>query len=145
MTGLAERKVALQLMALDARDRSAFLDDADVRLSAVLRILISELEEMSFPVSDIACTLLEETNADKEKLASLPQEALISLANLLSSEWLARALLAFPEASGPVIANLPEERAREVKGEMERAEHLAPYILTTLRREFVLLADGRQS
>ncbi len=138
---MGERKAALFLASLPAREQKRMLSQLPKEPARRLRLLIAELRAFNVPLDDLAQELLAAEVSGLTEETSPAIDQIMALAKALPRPWFARALVAWGGVNRTFILELLDAPvAAEVRREIDRIGKLPPKLAEAVRSEAMALA-----
>lgn len=146
MSTAGERKCALLLLTLRTSDRQRLLAALPSGSARTIRRLIAELENLPWPVAELAETLLSDEMRGLTARTSLDLDQLVALSKALPPAWFARVLSVWAGVDRAFcLALLDDAASTEVRGELERMAPLPPKLIEALKAEAMVLASRKEA
>lgn len=146
MSTAGERKCALLLLTLRSSDRQRLLAALPSGSARTIRRLIAELENLPWPVAELAETLLSDEMRGLTARTSLDLDQLVALSKALPPAWFARVLSVWAGVDRAFcLALLDDAASTEVRGELERMAPLPPKLIEALKAEAMVLASRKEA
>ena len=142
MSTPGERKCALLLVTLRRPDRRRLLRRLPAGSARAIRALVAELEQLPFPIAELAEHLLADEVMGLTGQTSPGLEELVALSRRLSPAWFARVLAVWGGADHAFcLAMLDERTAADVRREGNAVSALPPKLADAVRSEAMRLTQ----
>lgn len=143
MSTPGERKCALLLVTLRRRDQRRLLRRLPAASARAIRALVVELEQLPFPVAELAEHLLAGEVIGLTGQTSPGLEEIVALSRRLSPAWFARVLSVWGGVDHAFcLAMLDERIAADVRREGSAIAALPPKLADAVRSEAMRLTQA---